>query len=181
MDWRGNQGHCCAKADFHLLTIINNGEYGIAVSTVGECGINFRPILGGDPYLYETKVFSFRGDPKLFQESESKCINRVLSDTRGLAELAHAVEVKKYATPEVKTCLICGESSQVDEHRICEGCRAEVPCYFCAQSKTCEYAFSGYNYEGLCVRYGENSMQVKGIDLYGAPRYARSKTDGGIR
>jgi len=154
MDWRGNQGHCCAKADFHLLTVIKNREYGIAVSTVGECGITFHPVSGGDPYCYETKVFSFCGDPKLFQESESKCINRVLSETKGLANLAHQVEVKRYATPEEKTCLICGESAQVDEHRICEGCRGGVPCYTCSLHKSCDYAFSGYNYDGHCVRYG---------------------------
>lgn len=154
MDWRGNQGHCCAKADFHLLTIINNGEYKIAVSTVGECGINFHPTLGGDPFLYETKVFSFMGDPELFQESESKCIDRVLSQTRELANLAHMVEVKKYAKPETKTCLICGESAQVDKHRICDECREGVPCYICSLTLSCNYAFSGYNYDGRCVRYG---------------------------
>ena len=179
MDWRGNQGHCCAKADFHLLTVIKNGEYGIAVSTVGECGITFHPLSGGDPYRYETKVFSFYGDPKLFQESESKCINRVLSETRGLANLAHMVEVEKYATPEEKTCLICGESAQVDKHCICEECREGVPCYTCSLNKPCDYAFSGYNYDGRCVRYGvavEEGLKVQHIGLRGS-----GKVHGGFR
>ena len=42
----------------------------------------------------------------------------------------------------------------MDKHRICDECREGVPCYGCSLTLSCNYAFSGYNYDGRCVRYG---------------------------
>lgn len=149
MDWKGNQGHGCIRANFHLLTIIKNGEHGIAVSTIGETELD-----DGITHPYETIVFAFSGERTYFQTSECMVISKVLSNTREMAQVAHNVEVRKFSEPEMKSCLICGELRQVDEHRICEECRWGVPCYTCSLNKSCDYAFSGYNYDGHCVRYG---------------------------
>ena len=53
-----------------------------------------------------------------------------------------------------KTCLICGESAQWINTVSVKSAEKGVPCYNCSPTLSCNYAFSGYNYDGHCVRYG---------------------------